>query len=275
MASIAGILDDDPLCIADIGAAMVGDTAPPYQGLIDSGKARLIAFEPDAKALQALREKYPPPHLCLPHFVGDGRPATYYETNWGPTGSLFEPNRPLLELFQHLAEITEVVGKHRIDTTRLDDIPEIDDIDFLKIDVQGSERAIFAGCPRIMGGVTLIHTEINFVEMYKGMPLFSDIDRQLRVMGFQWHFLEGVGQRSFRPFSNPENMHGAFKQQLWGDAVYVRDWMAFDRLPAHKLLKLAVLLHDLYDSYDLAHLAMLCADRQLGTCHAEHYAKWL
>jgi FkbM family methyltransferase len=276
MTSIAHILDpNDLVTIADIGASLTGDGKTIYQDLLDSRKARLIAFEPDLSALTALRERYGPPHLCLPHFVGNGKSATFHETNWGPTGSLFEPNLPLLEKFHHLAEITRVVRTLPVDTVRLDDIPEIADVDFIKIDVQGAELMIFENAQRILSEVTLIQTEVNFVEMYKGMPLAADVDRMLRSLGFEWHFRFGSGYRSFLPFLNPENPHSAFNQELWGDVVYVRSWMKFDEIPARKLLKLAVLLNDLYGSYDLAHLAMAAVDRKLGTNYSENYAKWL
>lgn len=276
MTSIAHILDLDQLVtIADIGASLTGDGKPIYQGLLDSRKARIIAFEPDLSALATLRERYGHPHLCLPYFVGDGKSATFHETNWGPTGSLFEPNLPLLEKFHHLAEITGVVRTLTVDTVRLDDIREIEDVDFIKIDVQGAELMIFENAKRILSGVTLIQTEVSFVELYKGMPLVGDVDRILRSMGFEWHFRFGSGYRSFLPFLNPENPHSAFNQELWGDVVYVRSWMKFDEIPARKLIKLAVLLNDLYGSYDLAHLAMTAVDRQLGTNYSENYAKWL
>lgn len=274
--SISNILSaEDPITIIDIGAALVEDEAPCYQALLDSGNARLVAFEPDAAALQAMQAKYPPPNAFLPMFVGDGNPHTFFETSWGPTGSLFEPNTPLLEKFHNLAELTRVVATHAVDTVRLDDIGEITDADFLKIDAQGAEAMIFENGQRVLSGVTVIQTEVCWVELYKGMPLSSDIDRVLRRLGFQWHTCIGFGQRPFLPFLNPDHPGMAYKQDLWSDVVYVRDWMLFDRLPASKLIKMAVLLHDLYGSHDLAYQAFLAADKQGGTNFGENYAKWM
>lgn len=276
MISIANIVPaDSPLRIVDIGASLTGGETPIYEGLIASGNARLIAFEPDSAALQELRTKYPSPHICLPAFVGDGNTATFFETNWGPTGSLFEPNTPLLEKFHCLAEITRVVNTSKVSTVRLDDISEVDDVDFVKIDAQGAELMIFENARRVLDQVTLIHTEACFVELYKGMPLFADLDRYLRSIGFAWHTRLGCGYRSFLPLTNRDEPDLAFNQELWGDVIYVRDWMNFDELPPAKLLKLAVLLHDLYGSYDLAHLAMQGVDRQTGSNYAENYASWL
>lgn len=124
--------------VLDIGAALI-DQSPPYQSLIDAGVARLFGFEPDPQACARLNEKYGAPHRFFQSFVGDGGPATFHQTNWGPTGSLYAPNTRLLEKFQNLAEWTTVVGKHPVNTIRIDDVAEIDDVDFLKIDVQGAE----------------------------------------------------------------------------------------------------------------------------------------
>jgi FkbM family methyltransferase len=276
MNSIAHLIEEaDPITILDIGASLIGDDQPPYQPLIDSRRARLIAFEPDPEALSALKGKYPPPHVCLPLFVGDGLPATFHETNWGPTGSLFEPNTPLLQRFHNLAELTTLVGTHTVQTKRLDDIPEITDVDFIKIDAQGAEKMIFENGPMLLGTTVLIQTEVTHVEMYKGMPLFGDIDCVLRQAGFKWHTRLGSGYRPFLPFLNPESPQLAFKQELWSDVVYVKDWMKFDQIKPSKLVKLALLLHDLYQSYDLAHVALSAADRQTGREYASDYAKWI
>jgi hypothetical protein len=54
-------------------------------------------------------------------------------------------------------------------------------------------------------------------------------------------------------------------QQLWRDAFYVRDFMSFDHLAPLALLKLAVILHENYGSFDLVALALEAHDRQTGS----------
>lgn len=274
--SIAHILSaDSPLGIVDIGAALVGNQPPPYQALIDAGVARLVAFEPDPEALLMLRQRYGPPSTCLPLIVGDGGQATFHRTRWSPTSSLLEPNTELAGRFHNLGSLMEVVERSQVDTVRLDDIPEIGDIDLIKIDAQGAERMIFENAGVTLAKATVIQTEVSWVELYRGMPLAADIDRCLRNANFQWHCRLDSGFRSFLPFINPDHPHGAFRQELWSDVVYVRDWMHFERLAPAKLVNLAVLLHDLYQSYDLAHLAFQAADAQAGTNYAMNYANWL
>ena len=267
------INDECTLTIVDVGAAMT--EVPPYQNLIDIKRARLIGFEPDADACRRLNDSYGKPHLFLPYFVGDGRPAIFHETNWGPTGSLFEPNTPLLEKFHYLGELVVPLAQHPVTTKRMDDIVELDDVDFIKIDVQGSELAVFRNASRALADAVLIQTEVAFLEQYKKQPMFSDIDAFLRASGFQFHDLQGIGSRSFKPVMSPNPSYMGFRQRVWADAYYVKDWMTWDTLPPAKLKRLAALLHDLVGSYDLAHLALEAMDRQQGTQLAPGYLRRL
>jgi FkbM family methyltransferase len=255
--------------ILDIGAAL--GERPSYQGLVDAGRARIIGFEPNAVECERLGEKYGKPHRFFPFFVGDGQPATFHETNWVLTGSLYEPNSPLLEKFQNLAELVRPVATHPISTRRLDDIEEIDDADFIKIDVQGSELAIFRNASRALSRALFIQTEVNFVELYRGQPMFADVDTFLRSNGYQFHTFHGYSGRAFKPLVSNNNINRPFRQALWADAVYARDWMRLDTLDETKLRKYAILAHDLLQSFDLAHLVIAELDRRSGADLASAY----
>jgi len=89
--------------ILDVGAALL--EKPPDRSLADAGRGRIFGFEPDKQACDHLNREYADPHHFFPFFVGNGRPAVFHETNWAPTGSLYEPNTRLLEKFQNLAEV--------------------------------------------------------------------------------------------------------------------------------------------------------------------------
>lgn len=242
------------ITIIDIGAALA--EKPNYDGLINAGRARLVGFEPNAAECAKLNARYGEPHRFFPCFVGDGGEATFHETNWTLTGSLYEPNTPLLEKFQALAEVVTPKAQHRIQTRRLDDIAEIDDADLIKIDVQGAELAVFRNASRLLGKALLVQTEVEFVEIYKNQPLFADVDGHLRGAGFQFHGFAGFGARAFKPLLRDNNPYVGFRQMLWADVWYVRDWMRFDLLDEAKLMKFAVLLHDVVGSFDLCHLVL-------------------
>jgi FkbM family methyltransferase len=257
------------ITVLDVGAAL--HERPPYQPLVDAGRARIIGFEPDPQECEKLRKEYGEPHRFFPYFVGDGRPAVFHRTNWTLTGSLYEPNSPLLEKFHDLAELTTPVAKHPVPTTRIDDIAEIGDVDLIKIDVQGGELAVFQNARRALSGALLIQTEVEFVELYRAQPMFADVDRFLRSNGFQFHTFAGFGGRTFKPLVSKNSAGALFRQYLWADAIYVRDWMRLERLDEIKLRKYAVLAHDLLKSYDLAHLVLAALDEKTGSNLAPAY----
>lgn len=264
---------DYRLTVVDIGAAL--SERPPYQGLIEAGKARLIGFEPTPAECEKLNRTYGEPHRFFPHFVGDGGPAVFHETNWSLTGSLFAPNTPLLEKFQNLAELVTPVAQHPVGTTRLDDIEGIGDVDFIKIDVQGAELSVFENARNALSTTLLVQTEVEFVELYQGQPLFADVDRFLRRQGLQFLTFNGFGGRAFKPLLHNNNPNSMFRQLLWSDAIYVRDWMQLDALPADKLRNYAILAHDVLQAYDLAHLVLAALDRQTGSGVAGAYLQRL
>ena len=255
--------------ILDVGAAL--GERPSYQSLVDAGRGRIFGFEPDSRACEQLNREYGKPHRFLPLFVGDGGPATFHQTNWAPTGSLYPPNSRLLEKFQNLAEVVTPVATHAVNTTRLDDIAEINDVDFFKIDVQGSELTVFENASRALSSAVLIQTEVEFVELYQGQPMFADVDTFLRAHGFQFHTLNGFSGRAFKPLVANGDVNSAFRQALWSDAIYARDWMHLEDLPEAKLRNYAILAHDVLRSYDLAHLVLAALDGKTGGRRAADY----
>ncbi len=261
--------EDFQINILDVGAAFADK--PPYQSLVDVGRGRIFGFEPDQQECERLNREYGNPHRFFPLFVGDGRPAIFHETNWTLTGSLYEPNSRLLEKFQNLAEVVTPVATHRVNTTRLDDIAEIGDIDFIKIDVQGSELAVFKNASRLLSSALLVQTEVEFVELYRGQPMFADVDILLRANGFQFHAFNGFGTRAFKPMLVNGDVNAGLRQALWSDALYVRDWMDLEALSEAKLRNYAILAHDVVHSYDLAHLVLSALDNKTGGGLAARY----
>ncbi len=57
-------------------------------------------------------------------------------------------------------------------------------IDIMWIDLQGAEMKAFCGMGDLISRTKIIHTEVEFREVYLGQPLFKDIDRYLAAKGF-------------------------------------------------------------------------------------------
>lgn len=137
--------------------------------------------------------------------------------------------------------------------------------------MERSELDVFQNALRVISGTLLIQTEVEFVELYKGQPLFADVDIFLRGTGFQFHAFNGFGGCRFNPPINNNAISRSFSQALWSDALYVRDWMKLDTLEVSKLEKYAVLAHDLLRSFDLAHIVLLKLDQKTGGTLAPRY----
>lgn len=274
--SLTEVFDDLPsVDIVDVGASWI-DGAPPYQRLIDAGKARLIGFEPAQEQFVALQQQAKANETYLPWALGDGRPATLHLCDWPGWTSLLELDRQLLDCFQGFGPECDPLRHEPIETRRLDDVAEVQSIDYLKLDVQGSELAILQGGPRKVSQALVVHLEVQFLPFYKEQPLFAELDQELRKAGFYFHrFAAPLVSRVFKPLLVNNNVYSGLSQVLWSDAVYVRRFTDFANLPADRLWKLGFILQDVYGSFDLALLALQQADRQAGTHRHEAYLQRL
>ena len=222
--SLNDVITDIPMVtIIDIGAMVVGQEQVFCKPLIAKGKARTIAFEPDERECAKVNVKLGKPHKCLPYFVGDGTERTFFQTNMTMTGSLYPPNRKVVDKYAHLGEAMQLVATHPVKTVRLDEVIEVGDADLLKMDVQGAEVDVLRGATRSLKAVTIVQSEVCFVDLYEGQCLFADIDRHLREQGFAFHTFLPISGRPLKPLVTGNDPNRPFKQLLWTDAVYVRD----------------------------------------------------
>jgi FkbM family methyltransferase len=220
------------LSIVDVGALWVQGESRPYDPLLKKGGGRVVGFEPVQAECDRLNGLGMKNQTYLPYFIGDGGAGTFYNCKFSQTSSLLEPNMALLRRFQHLAELTAPQSTEAVTTKRLDDIPEIASVDYLKLDVQGAEVLVLRGGERLLQGAVCIHTEVCFAPLYKGQALFAEIDQELRRQGFLFHTFAGMSGRAFKPLAPSPDPSQPFRQLLWGDAVYVRDFTRLSELSA-------------------------------------------
>ena len=261
--------------IVDVGASSLGHETEPYATLMRAGRGRVTGFEPDALALQHLRQQFPDSqtHRFLPHFVGNGEPAVFHETEWSLTASLFEPNRPMLDHYQQLGELVREKARHSVATARLDDLIASGEMDVLKIDVQGAERLVFDGAPQRLAECLVVWTEVEFVPLYRGQPLFGDIDARLREHGLQFLCFAGLAHRALASWPAGGARAPLRPQQLWADAIYVPQPERIAALTADAAARLALAAHHMLGAYDLCHAALLRHDELSGSDFAPRYLK--
>lgn len=158
--------------IVDVGANPLYG-APPYQPLLDAKKAQVTGFEPEPEPFGALIERRGPNERYLPYVVGDGEEHGFWSLAHPGMSSIYEPDVALMSHFgprqdyqladEHFVERSRVRSRERVRTTRLDDVPDLGGVDYLKIDVQGGELKVFEGATNTLRDTLLIHTEALFL----------------------------------------------------------------------------------------------------------------
>lgn len=210
--------------IVDIGANPI-DGAPPYEMMLKCGDiCRVTGFEPQEAALKKLIASKSKQERYLPYVVGDGSEQTLNICHAEGMTSLFKPNKKILQIFQPFEMWGEVKSKINVSTKKLDSIDEIQEIDFLKIDIQGGELDVFRHGRLKLSKTVLIQTEVSFIPLYENQPLFSDVDIELRSQGFIPHFFPAIKNWMIAPLTINNDPRIPLNQLLEADIVYVKDF---------------------------------------------------
>src|ERR1700730_16790667 len=238
--------------VVDIGSNPIdsGPSGPPYRNMLAQRLCTLVGFEPQADALASLNARKSDLETYLPYAVGDGKPATLKICQAPGMSSLLTPEPRVLKYFPFFAHFGTVHREVPVETCTLDSIAEIEALDFLKIDVQGSELAVFRNGRVRLAKAVVIQTEVSFVPLYEDQPGFGEIDTLLRELGFIPHMFANISKRMILPIQNADDRLAHINQMLEGDIVYVRDFTKPDNMNSEQLKHLALVAHHCYGSYD-------------------------
>ncbi len=237
LSDLAALLDH-PLVVLDVGCRWGFEEKWKALG----SQVRLIGFDADAAECQALRARSGEGVRYVAASLGaaPGR-AELFLTREPACSSLYPPDPELIAERAELA-CTALVSTVEVELTTLDAWAAeagIRSADVLKLDTQGSELDILRGAERLLGSVRALEIEVELNPIYRGQPLFGDVDRFLRERGFVlWrlghlvHYgLPGgvsdvaVEDRQFFD-SQPVQLAGRGGQLFWAHAYYVRREMA-------------------------------------------------
>lgn len=247
--------------VVDIGANPI-DGDPPYKAMLEASLCRVTGFEPQKEALAELLSRKGLYEQYLPYAVGDGGTHTLNICKASGMTSLFEPDSSTLGLFDVLAPLGEVIERIKMKTIRLDDVSEIEHLDFLKIDIQGGELDVFKSGKNKLTNAVTIQTEVSFVTLYKNQPHLGDVDIELRSQGFIPHCFAAVKKWPISPCVVNNNPRQALNQLLEADLVYVRDFSKPDLIGDEQLKHLAMIAHYVYGSFDLTLRCLLLLEQR-------------
>ena len=125
------------------------------------------------------------------------------------TNSLF----PSKKVNSAIDDLTSGIDKITIHTLTLNEFcasHNIDRIDLLKLDTQGSELEVLKGSDSLLKtqSILAIYCEVEFIEIYEDQPLFDEIFRYLATYGYTLY--------------NLYNLNSLETGQLaWADALFI------------------------------------------------------
>lgn len=214
-----------PFTFVDIGA--MGGIPKKWNPLHDC--MRVLAFEPNKEEFSKLKNTDTLQYL---NYLVYDRPQTLELHIAKSPGS----SSVLLTNIEELSQFPNTERFHEVKTVsvkservnNLDAIlqeNDIDDIDFVKIDTEGSELAILRGSeeevlPKVFG----LQVEVEFIEKCFGQPLFRDVDDFLAKQGFQIMDL----RRQFWKRKSFNDYPGK-GQLIFGDALYFKRMDVFEK----------------------------------------------
>jgi FkbM family methyltransferase len=163
----------DPKLILDIGAN-VGNWNINMKKLYPNAKIK--SFEANPQCEEELKRHGLDYKIVL---LGDGdKEVDFYiiKDSLCTTGaSIFKENT-------HYYDNCETM---KLNMVRLDSLIKDKHIDFMKLDVQGSELLVLFGASNIIKDVDYILLEISLVEYNKGAPLMSEVISYMNSIGFK------------------------------------------------------------------------------------------
>lgn len=146
--------------------------------------ATIHGFEPHPGLAVKLNEKFKDVKNVKIHSVALGSANSVLKfniLNYENSSSILKPSATNFKYHQEKMNTSQEVD---VDVKRLDEVIPGQEIDILKLDLQGYELEALKGCEKLLSKVKVITTEIEFVPLYNDQPLFGDIDVYLRSKGF-------------------------------------------------------------------------------------------
>ncbi|NJK75415.1 MAG: FkbM family methyltransferase [Richelia sp. CSU_2_1] len=204
----------------------------------------LIGFDPDAAECEHLQNTYRGSGniLFIPKALGNSEgKKQLFLTAERACSSLYQPDPLITNSMPHLG-CAKLAGETEIDVTTMDiwaASAGIGDLDFIKLDTQGSELGVLEGAENCLKSVRALQIEVEFNPIYVGQPLFGDIDSFLRQRGFVlWqlsnlcHYTSWPNKSAFK-YRDVQIFDGRIVstsrqggQLFWADAYYVRKEVA-------------------------------------------------
>lgn len=211
------LLANNPLWVVDVGAS--GGIDPKWAKFTSAYRG--ILFEPDPREYEILKSRAGKNLIVLNSALSDSVNAVDFNLcRAQKVSSVYLPNHAFLSKFPD-PEDYQVMKTIRIKTDTLDNQLKangIAEIDFMKIDTQGTELPILKGSVDYLYNAIGLEIEVEFAQLYKHQPLFNEVDTFVRENDFELFDIK----RHFWKRNGSINTCGQKGQLVCGDALYFK-----------------------------------------------------
>ena len=252
------IQTETPIQICDIGASPI-DKTDFIEELLINTNSKLIGFEPNNDEFQKL-DKNNPKKKYYNFGIGDGTDKTLNVCKAVGMSSFLKPNLDYLKNFHGFDEWSEIINRIKVKTKKLTDIK--DEIDFLKIDVQGYESEIINYGKDKIKDCLVVQLETSPTPLYKDEETFASTIIQLEELGFSLHMFNNVDTRSFKPTIISKNPYIGLHHLFQLDCVLIKNLKIIESYNTDNLKKLILILFHSFKSYDLVDYLVRLLDKK-------------
>lgn len=134
----------------------------------------------------------------------DDSVVTLNVTNNGQSSSILELDKHKIHHPSiYVSEVVDVKTK-RMDSLLLENNIDLNNYDFLNIDIQGAELMALKGFGELLKNIKFIYIEVNTNSLYKECPLINEIDEYLSKYYFK-------------------RVETSMTEFEWGDALYIKN----------------------------------------------------
>ena len=228
-----GILKDNPLVVADVGAR----GGLEYHWVNYGNSIRFIGFEPDAEECEKLNNSLLPQSNSKFYPVAlykDKGTHNFYEQISPAACGLYRRDPKIVDRFP-AGELLKVTKISQVKTTDFDSFVKdykIPDVDFIKVDAEGADFDIIQGAlSQLKKSVLGFSCEIHFQPWCMGAKGFSELEQLVRPLGFKLYDINlyRFANKAFPSIDSvaPGGCGVAdYGQIIFGQAVFFRDAVA-------------------------------------------------
>lgn len=250
--------------LVEVGAAKLSKKEERFYKILDYfPDSNIIGFEIEKEVCDKMNSEAAKGIKYFPYALGEkNEKRKLYVTQDPRCTSLYKPNENFLKLYHEL-QYANLKKETEIETITLEtfvDRHSIDEIDFIKIDVQGAALDVFKGSKKLLNNVLKIVCEVEFVPLYQDQPLFGDVSKFLSHYNLMFNKFLKLSGRTLKPLIANKDPTIA-SQHMWTDAVFIQNFEKIKNLSDEKLLKLS-LLAAIYKSLDLTFFCLSIYDKR-------------